>query len=149
MSQLDLFTHVRPMARVFRFPSERRVTFAHFVAQRLNVLEFEAGRQLWKEVSSDLRKGLKSEGASAADIKASIDRLADEVHDVLHRLSILKQYRVPAVILPLKAPSGSAYQHGDGDGKAGALGQGSKTLVGLGEAHAEYDAARAHDGGAA
>lgn len=43
----------------------------------------------------------------------------------------------------------TATQHGDGGGEADASGRGTKFLVGVGEAHVEYDAARGRDGGAA
>jgi hypothetical protein len=151
MSQLDLFLHAKATGRIFRFPCDHRVTFAHTVAQRLSSLDHDNGKKLWQEVCKEVRQGLRSEGRTAADIKGSIDRLADEVHGALKHLAIQKEYRSPAVILPLPGRRLPISQHGGGEGVAGALGRGTKFLVGLGEAHerTQYDAARAHEGGVA
>ena len=151
MSQLDLFLHTKPTRQIFHFPSDRRVTFAHAVAQRLDALDYDGGKKLWQDVCRDVRQGLRTEGLTTSEIKVSIDQLADDVHASLKRLAILKQYRPQAVILSLRPDLDSNYPHGDGVGVAGTLGQGTKFLAGLGGAHerTEYDATRAHDGGAA
>lgn len=86
------------------------------------------------------------------------DRIADDlvrmvrVQIAYRQGSILlpqKQITPQAVILSLRGERIETLPHGDGAGEAGALGQGTKFLVGVGEAHVEYDAARTREGGAA
>jgi hypothetical protein len=62
-----------------------------------------------------------------------------------------KQRKSDAVIYMLPERQVRTVLYGDGAGAAGALGQGTKFLAGLGGAHEtpEYDAARAWEGGAA
>lgn len=149
MSQLDLFTDYRPKARLFRFPSERIVTHAHAIAQRLDDLDYDGGRKHWSTLCRDLRKGLRNDGKDPTEIKSVIDQLAAQVSDALRSLHLQKQYRSPAVILSLTGERVETVPHGEGRGEADALGQGTKFLAGLGGAHelTEYDAAHASDGG--
>ena len=151
MTQLDLLLDYKPKARLFSFPESCRVTMAHATAQELVELDFESAKKRWQLVSRQFGKRLRSEGVSTGLVNAAINDLAEEVHRSIDRLNLLKQYRSPAVILSLQGHRLPTPPHGDGDGNAGAVGQGTTSLVGLGEAHdrTEYDAARARDGGAA
>ncbi|MHC2488151.1 hypothetical protein CN068_06905 [Sinorhizobium meliloti] len=151
MSQLDLFTRHQVRAQVVTFPDERRVSLAHSIAARLDDVDYDSGKKLWQGVCRDIRKGLRNEGLSTAEVKASIDQLADAVHEELKSIRLQKQYRRPAKIFSMMGQRIEALPHGNGAGAAGALGQGTKFLAGLGGAHerTEYDAARAREGGAA
>lgn len=149
MSQLDLFLHSKPQAILVPFPAHRCVSFAHAVAQRLASVDYAAGKIIWHEVTRDFRANRRKEGCSKEQIQADVNRLADRVHVALKSIELQKQYRAPAVILPMREKQSISFPHGDGAGEAGALGRGTKFLVGLGEAQEEYDAARGRDGGAA
>lgn len=149
MSQLDLFLHSKPQGILVPFPAKRYVSFPHAVAQRLASVDYAAGKILWHEVTRDFRASRRKEGRSKEEIQADINCLADQVHLALKSIELQKQYRAPAVILPMRADLSLPSQHDHGAGEAGTSGRGTKFLVGLGEAHEEYDAARGRDGGAA
>ncbi|MBX5175313.1 hypothetical protein HJB77_03250 [Rhizobium lentis] len=151
MTQLDLFDFNQQRAQIHAFPAARGVSFAHSIAQRLDDLDFADGKKLWQAVCRDLRNGLRKQGLATDAIKTSIDELAGQVHEALRLLHLQKQYRPAAVILSMTGQRISALPHGDSAGEAGALGQGTKFLAGLGGAHEkpEYDAAHAREGGAA
>ncbi|ANL55088.1 hypothetical protein AMC82_CH03930 [Rhizobium phaseoli] len=151
MSQLDLFAYRKSTAQLHSFPCDRHVSFAHSVAQRLDVLDYAGGKNLWQAVCRNVRNGLKRDGLTTAEIRFSIDQLADQVHEALRYLHLQKQYRPSAVILSLTGDRIESIPNSDGAGEAGALGQGTKFLAGLGGAHEtpEYDAAHAREGGAA
>lgn len=151
MSQLDLFSDHKPKARLYQFPSSHCVTEAHAIASRLDDLDYQSGKAMWDSICRDRRNGLRREGLRNPEIKLAIDELAELVHVELRNIRIQKQYRPPAVILSLRGALIHPVPHGEGAGAAGALGQGTKSLAGLGGAHeqTEYDVARARDGGAA
>ncbi|MFB2602829.1 DUF6074 family protein [Rhizobium phaseoli] len=149
MTQLDLFDVNLQRAQIHEFPAARGVSFAHSIAQRLDDLDYASGKKLWQAVCRDLRNGFRKQGLTTDAIKTSIDELADQVHGALRLLHFQKQYRPAAVILSLTGQQLSASPHVYSAGEAGALGQGTKFLAGLGGAHEppEYDAAHAREGG--
>jgi hypothetical protein len=151
MFQSDLFYDYKPQAHVIPFPTERRVSLVHSIAQRLDALDYESGKSFWQTVCRDVRNGLRKNGLTTAEIRTSIDQFAEDVHRELKIVRIQKQYRPEAAIFALTGERIQSLPHGHGAGEACALGQGAKLLAGLGGAHEsmEHDAARAREGGAA
>ncbi|WP_392711124.1 DUF6074 family protein [Rhizobium ruizarguesonis] len=149
MTQLNLFDLVPQSAEVIRFPLRPCASLARAIARDLSWMDFEAGKKHWQEVCRDLRKRFRREGLSTDSIRSKIDELADDVHHLLRDPSIPKQFSGTTVILSLKGEKIATLARGYGAGGAGALGQGTKFLAGLGGAHErpEYDAAHAREGG--
>ncbi|MGO8054919.1 DUF6074 family protein [Rhizobium leguminosarum] len=147
MSQLDLFRDRERSAEIISFPLCRQ-SIARILANELSAMNFDQGKRHWQASCRMLRARLHLLGLRSWAIKAEIDQLADAVHEELKRIRFPKQIKQSAVIIPLNRQPISTL---DGDGGAGALGQGAKLLAGLGGAHKaqEYDAAREREGGAA
>lgn len=149
MTQLDIFRDYRPIAKFYTFPSLAHVSFAHQIAQRLDALDYDGGRMHWQAVSREYRAALRSQGMTSMQSKEAVDILADEVHEALRLITIQKQYRPSALIFSITGQQIEALPYRSCAGEAGALGQGTKFLAGMGRAHetTEYDAARGYDGG--
>lgn len=152
MTQLNLFDHVLPSAEVIRFPDRSRASLVRAIAVKLSSLDFDAGKKHWHCACRDLRKRLRREGLSTDEIRREVEVLADDVHNLLRDPSLQKQMSsTPTVILSMKGETIAVLSRGESAGEAGALGQGTKFLAGLGGAHdrPEQDAAHAREGGVA
>lgn len=143
----------RPPAEIVPFPLHRShgatITFAR------SIVDLETSKRSGKlnSLRAQTRKRLEPFiGQDAADAAADdLIRVIKVGFSYCEKSSLPKPSGQTAVILSLSGQRLENSPHGDSAGAAGALGQGTKFLAGLGGAHetAEYDAARAYDGGAA
>ena len=151
MSQLDLFVHFLPPAKVIPFPLARRVALARGIAAELGALSFDAGKRHWRSVSTALRIELRKEGMAPRAIKVEIEDLAAAVHSELRRLSLPKKLKKTATVVSLEGKR-TIQRGGDCGGEADAKGgQGDHPLGRVWErsSHSEpfeYDAVRVRDG---
>ncbi|MCQ1778249.1 hypothetical protein NOJ05_13660 [Neorhizobium galegae] len=142
----------RPPAEVLPFPSHRSHGATIAVARSIVNLETAKRSGRLNSLRAQTRKRLEpflgfDDADKAADdlIRAIKVGFAYCENSPLH-----KQKNTSSTVIsfqtrePLET---SPYRKGAGI--AGALGQGTKFLVGVGEAHIEYDAAHAREGGAA
>lgn len=145
----------KPPAEVLPFPSHRSHGATAMVARAIADMETAKRTGRLNSLRAQTRKRMEpifgTETAErAADDLVRMVRIHLAYCGNLNRPSH-KQVKSEAVISSLPRQRIEPFPHGDGGGEAGALGQGTKSLAGLGGAHEslEYDAARAREGGAA
>ncbi len=77
--QLDLFTHQRRPAIVYRFPLARRADLVRRAAGELCNRAYEDGRRYWTLHAKDMRRQLKAAGLSRSEIEKEMDAYSQAV----------------------------------------------------------------------
>lgn len=147
--QFSLLDWKQP-AEVVPFPSHRSHGATAMVARAIVGMETPKRTGRLNSLRAQTRKRMEPIfGSEQADMLADDLVRMVKIHlaycEISNRSSH-KQKKTEAVIFSLTGQRIEAFPHGNSAGEAGALGQGTKFLAGVGGAHeeaSEYDAARA------
>jgi hypothetical protein len=82
--QLDLFTHRKGAAIVYRFPLARRADLVRRTASELCNRAYEDGRRYWTAHAKDLRRELKLSGLSRSEIEEEIATYSHAVREQVY-----------------------------------------------------------------